>query len=252
MSVLLLIAGLIAAVLVPLALHERQVVHDGSTFGTFFATDRVREAVDAVNGVASFYFLIFLSIAVLWMIWMWRAATNTALLRRYKPRFANGFAIGGWFIPIAFWIIPGMHMYDIDKGSGLPAEPGERPRGSGLLVLWWVAFVVGWIGSAFGQVTLKRARRYDTSDLDVHVTGFVVGMIAVVIAAVLAIMVLRSITRAQHDAWEAMAGGTVPGPFAPAPAPTPWTPAAPVPPPAREPPPTAPPPAWPGAPPSDP
>lgn len=261
MTVLLVIAGVIAAVLVPLALHQREVVHDGSTFGSFFVTGKVRDAVDAVNGFAGFYVLIFLSIAVLWMIWMWRAATNTTLLRRYKPRFANGFAIGGWFIPIAFWIIPGMHMYDIDKGSGPPARPGERPPGSGLLVLWWVLFVVGWIGSSFGQVTVKTGRRYDTSAFDVRNTVFIVGMFAVVVAAVLAILVVRSITRAQHDAWETMAGGTVPGPFAPAP--PPWAPApAPpsssaVPPPVTGPPPAPsaapePPPAWPGARPSDP
>jgi hypothetical protein len=254
MTVLLVIAGVIAAILVPLAVHERQVVHDGSTFGTFFATDKVRDAVDAVNGVTGFYFLIFISIAVLWMIWMWRAATNTALLRRFKPRFANGFAIGGWFIPIANWIIPGMHMYDIDKGSGPPARPGERPQASGLVVLWWVVFVVGWIGSAFGQVTVKRGRRYDTSELDVHTTGFIIGMVAIVIAAVLAIMVVRSITRAQHDAWEAMTRGTGSGPFAAQPSPGAGSPGAavPAPPPSSPPPPPPPPTVWPGVPPSDP
>ena len=143
MAVLLVIAGVIAAVLVPMTLHERQVVHDATGFGTFFVGADVRDAVDAVNAVAALYFVVFLAIAVLWMIWMWRAATNTALLRRFTPRFANGFAIGGWFIPIAFWIIPGMHMYDIDRGSGPPARPGERPNGSVALVCWWVLFVIG-------------------------------------------------------------------------------------------------------------
>ena len=171
----------------------------------------MRDAVDAVNGVAGLYFLVFLAIAVLWMIWMWRAAANTAVLRRFKPRFANGFAIGGWFIPIAFWIIPGMHMYDIDRGSGPPARPGERPEGSGLLVLWWVLFVASWAGSGFGQVTVKRGHRYDTSSFDVRNVVFIVGMLAAVAAAVLAIVVVRSITRGAarrvgvHGGWCAAA-----------------------------------------------
>ena len=272
MTVLLAIDAVVAAILVPLALHERQVAHDATSFGVLFVTDKVRTAVDAVNGVAGIHFLLFLAIAVLWMIWMWRAATNTTLLRRFKPRFASGFAIGGWFIPIAFWIIPGMHMYDIDKGSGPPAGPGERPRGSGLLVVWWILFVIGWAGSGFGQVTLKQGHRYDASSFDVRNAVFVIAMVAMLAAAVLAILVVRSITRAQHSAWDVIAAaGAPPDPFAPSAPPAPWTPAAPPsaappvapwtpaspPPPLAEPPPPAsdpagPPPTWPGSPPSDP
>ena len=228
MTVLLAIDAVVAAILVPLGLHERQVAHDATSFGVLVVTDKVRDAVDAVNGVAGIHFLLFLAIAVLWMIWMWRAATNTALLRRFKPRFASGFAIGGWFIPIAFWIIPGMHMYDIDKGSGPPVGAGERPRGSGLLVGWWILFVIGWAGSGFGQVTLKLGHRYDASSFDVRNFVFVVAMLAMLAAAVLAILVVRSITRAQHSAWVAVAGGgTPPDPFAPSAPSAPWTPAAP-------------------------
>jgi hypothetical protein len=131
MTVLLVLAGALAAVVVPLAIHERAVVHDATTFGAIFVGSEVRDAVDVVNGVTSFFFLVFLAIAVLWMMWMYRAASNTVLLRRFKPRFGAGFAIGGWFIPIAFWVIPGMHMYDIDRGSGPPAGRGSAPGARG-------------------------------------------------------------------------------------------------------------------------
>ncbi len=231
MTVLLVIAGAIAAVLVPLALHEREVVHDSTSFGTIFVGRDVRDAVDVVNGVTGLYFLVFISIAVLWMIWMYRAASNLPLLRRCRSRFGAGFAIGGWFIPIAFWIIPGMHMYDIDRGSGPPAHPGARPQGSGRLVLWWVLFVIGWAGSGVGQVTLRRGYRYDASSFDVRNAIFIVALLATVAAAVLAIGVVRSITRAQHDAWDVMARGGAPDPYASAPAAAPaaWSaPPAPV------------------------
>jgi hypothetical protein len=239
MTVLLIVAGVLAAVLVPLSLHEREVVQDASSLGGFVVGGDVRDAIDAVNGVAAFYFLVFLAIAVLWMIWMWRAATNTAVLRRFRPRFANGFAVGGWFIPIAFWIIPGMHMYDIDRGSGPPARPGERPPGSGLLVVWWVIFVVGWAGSGFGQVTVKNGHRYETSGFEVRNAVFVVAMVAIVAAAILAILVVRSITRAQHDAWDTMVG-SAPGSFAPGAAA--WASPGPSVPPTPSPPPSYPPP----------
>jgi len=268
MTVLLVAAGVLAAVAVPIALHERQVVHDATRSGAFLVSGDVRDAIDATNGIAGFYFLVFLAIAVLWMIWMWRAARNTTLFHRFTPRFAAGFAIGGWFIPLANWIIPGMHMYDIDRGSGLPLPPGQRPRGSGLVVMWWVVFVVGWVGSAFGQLTVETGHRYDVSGFDTRNTGFVVGAAVSIVAAVLAILVVRSITRAQHDAWAVMTQGRpapaatepwapgaasaapaawTPGPPAPAPTPgpAPDTPVAPPPPPPA-------PTEWPGPPRSDP
>jgi hypothetical protein len=266
MTVLLVVAGVLAAVLVPVALHERRVIEDATSLGGFLVTRDVRDAIDATNGVAGVYFLVFVAIAVLWMIWMWRAATNTALLRRYKPRFANGFAIGGWFIPLANLIIPGMHMYDIQRGSGPPLRPGERaPKGSGLLVVWWIVFVAGWVGSVTGQVTVKNGHRYDASDFATRNAIFVVAMVAIVAAAVLAIIVVRSITRDQHDAWDAMTAGRpadpygVAGPWGPPGAPVPE--AAPVPPPPPAYPPAAPPaepappavpPVWPDPGPSDP
>src|SRR3954469_12539002 len=67
MTVLLVLAGALAAVLVPLALHEREVVHDATSFGAIFVGTDVRDAVDLVNEVTGFYFLVFLAIAVLWM-----------------------------------------------------------------------------------------------------------------------------------------------------------------------------------------
>ncbi len=208
MTVLLVLTAIVAAVLVPLSLHERQVVHDATNTGTFRVTTKVDDAIDGVNGAASLYFLLFLAIAVLWMIWMWRAAVNTRLLRRFRPRFGPGFAIGGWFIPVANFLIPGMHMYDIAKGSGPPVRPGERPKGSALLVVWWVLFVAAWIGSGFGQATVKLGHLYRTSSFDVRNALFVVAMLAALAASVLAIMVVRSITRGQHAAWDAMVGGT--------------------------------------------
>ena len=267
MIVLLSIDAVVAAILVPLALHERQVIHDATTFGAFFVGDDVRDAVAATNGLAGLHFVLFLAIAVLWMIWMWRAATNTSVLRRFKPRFANGFAIGGWFIPFAFWVIPGMHMYDIDKGSGPVPGTGERPRGSGLVVVWWITFVLSWIGSSTGQVSVRYGRRYDASSFDARNAIFVAAMVMTVVAAVLAILVVRRITRAQHAAWAAMAAGGGPPdafavarpgapqwPSAPGPlgvAAPPFTPAPPVvpAPPVPEP---GPPPSWPAPPTSDP
>jgi hypothetical protein len=250
LTVLLAIIAAVAGVLVPVGLYARGVVHDATIFGRFRVTERVDDALDLVNGFASFYFLLFIAIAVLWMIWMYRAAANVRLFRRARQRFSPGFAIGGWFIPFANLLIPGMQMYDIDKGSGPPAGPGAAPpRGSGRLVLWWVVFVAAELGAGFGQTSVKPGRLYLTSDFDWRNAVFVAAMVAAVVAAALAVLVVRAITAAQHDSWDAMAGPAAPGPFG-APGASAWS--TPVPGGTTPPPATPPPPPWPSPPPSDP
>ena len=223
MTVLLVIDAVVTAVLVPLALHERQVVHDATSFGVLFVADDVREAVAAVNGVAGSTSCCSSSIAVLWMIWMWRAATNTSLLRRSSPasRTASRSAAGS--SRSRSGSSRACTCTTSTRDPGRRPGPGERAAGLGPARLWWVLFVIGWAGSGFGQVTLKRGHRYDASSFDVRNPIFVVALLATVAAAVLAIVVVRSITRAQHDAWDVMAHGGAPGPYATAPAPAPAT-----------------------------
>ena len=88
-------------------------------------------------------------------------------------------------------------------------------------------------------------------------TVFLVAMLSIVVAAVLAIIVVRSITRAQHDAWDAMTMRGAADPYGGTTAPVPWSSPAPTPPaatpPVAPPPPADPsPPSWPGPAPSGP
>ena len=104
---------------IPVALHARSVVNDRvASDGTVLADHTVKSATDAVSGVVGFLFLVSLAISVVFIVWMWRAASNVALFGRVRPKFTPGWAIGGWFIPFANFVIPGMQMFDIDKGSG--------------------------------------------------------------------------------------------------------------------------------------
>lgn len=214
MYVLLPISGLAALAMIPVALHARSVVHDQSSFGAVVATREVRDATDVVSGFAGLSLLLTLAIAVLFMIWMWRAAKNLPFFGRVQPKFGPGFAIGGWFIPFANFIIPGMQMFDIDKGSGPRLRSGERPRGSALVVVWWLVFIVG---RAFGLLApeFEAGKAYDVANFDVQNTLLIVGSAATAIAAVAGILVIRQITTAQEAGLADL--GTPPVPYAPPP-----------------------------------
>jgi hypothetical protein len=219
MYVLLPIAGLLALAAIPVALNARSVVHDQASGGVVFVTRSVKDATDVVAGVVGFSFLVGLALAVLFIIWMWRAASNLPLFGRVKPKFSPGFAIGGWFIPLANLIIPGMHMFDIDKGSGPRLRPGERARGSGLVVVWWIMFIVGRMLGMFAP-TFEGFRSYNVSTFDVQNVLLIVGSAFAAVASVAAILVIRQVTDAQeaglHDL-QTPGAAPVPPPAAPVP-----------------------------------
>jgi hypothetical protein len=208
MYVLLSIAGLLAVIAIPVAINARTVVHDHASNGTVFVDHTVKTATDAVSAVVGFLLLVSLAITVLFIIWMWRAASNLPLFGRVRPKFSPGFAIGGWFIPLANFIIPGMQMFDIDKGSGPRLRSGERPRGSGLVVVWWITFVLGRLG-AFTAPSFELFHRYEVDGFDVGNVLLVVASALTAIAAVLAILVIRRVTSRQEAGAAELTGGWV-------------------------------------------
>ncbi len=210
MYVVLTIAGALGLVMIPVAINERRVVHDHA-FGSFFTgAAAVRDANRAIGGVAGLLFMVSLAISVLFMIWMWRAAKNVGLFGRARQKFGPGFAIGGWFIPFANLVIPGMQMYDIWKGSGRPLRTGERAKGSALVLVWWIVFLLG-RAFIFLNSTPSRSKIYDVSRYDVMNVLLVIASAATAASAVLAIFMIRAVTAMQEDGNAALMAGVGPG-----------------------------------------
>jgi hypothetical protein len=195
-NILLGIAGAVALIAIPVLLNARSVVHDHTSGSTFLATKQVRDALTAVAGLVGLFGLASLAITVLWIIWMWRAASNAQLLARARQRFSPGWAIGGWFIPFANLVIPGLQMADIWRGS---ADPDERvPPSTGLVWTWWIVFIVGRLSLLAAPGGVRLGHLYRVSELDTRVTVSIAGNVLVAVSAVLAILVVRRITAGQE------------------------------------------------------
>ncbi len=248
--VLLSIAGVLALVTIPVVLNQRSVAADHTSFGAIAVDQSVRDANDATSAVSGFLVTVSIAILVVLIIWMWRAASNLALFARVRPKFATGFAIGGWFIPLAFAVIPGMQMYDIWKGSGPPLRSGERPTGSPLVVWWWLAFVPGRF-LAYLVTSMKVGHLYQASTFETTSLLLMIGSGLLAVAAVLLILVVRGITQRQEAGLAALMSGA--GPAGTGPAASGWLPPPPAPyvatPPWSPVPPAAPPEVWPAPPP---
>ncbi|HWG99547.1 MAG TPA: DUF4328 domain-containing protein [Pilimelia sp.] len=79
-----------------------------------------------------------LAAGVVTIIWLYRARRNLDAFPDVYPGMAAGWAIGGWFIPIANWVIPCRVVYQVARASL------DRAPGVGALVgVWWTAWLLG-------------------------------------------------------------------------------------------------------------
>ena len=105
-----------------------------------------QEAIDADNAVAALsglHGLLLLSIAVVFIIWQFRHAKNAEMLGA-RGGLGPGWAIGGWFVPLANFVLPSVQIFQSSKASDVAArQQSRRPKGSGLVVIWGVVFGLG-------------------------------------------------------------------------------------------------------------
>jgi hypothetical protein len=127
--------------------------------------------------------------AIGFLLWFRRAYGN-AIALGHRASFTPGWAIGAWFVPLLNLVRP----YQI--ASAMWRHAGKHVGNGPLLGFWW-AF---WIGNdLFAQIggLLWASHNEDTMLLGIQLT--IVADIASVVAGVLAVDVVRKLTRA-HEA----------------------------------------------------
>lgn len=258
---ILLALTALAALVAALAFFNRASVVDDLFKRNIFSD--VNDADDRVRAGVAFFQIGLLATGILWIIWQFRYAKNAEALRGHYG-LGSGWAIGGWFIPVANFVLPQLQLFQAAKASDPDPPPGSPPsagRVPGSVPVWWVVYDAAVVLFVAGQLI-----RPDTSanvvsvDVDRFASADRVSGVAAllyIVAAVLAIVVVRTLSDRQLRTMAQVAGGSPPSPYSPpqwpapsptAPSPPPWSPAPPPAPPTqsqRPPqwPPTAPPPS---------
>jgi hypothetical protein len=214
---LYVLAGIGAAVSVVAYANRLSVINDieHRSFGSNIV-DRANNSDDFVAAANIAVAFLMLAIFVCFVIWMWRAAKNNEALGRPQPRLGPGWAIGGWFIPLAFFVIPVLVAQDLWRGSDSSVPRGDirwkiGPR-SALVGWWWGLFLVSFLRGSSSSNNLSTFSELRTSD-----TLSLIGRVFFVAAAVLSILVVRRISdrqeeclKSQQAAWTSEHGGTAP------------------------------------------
>jgi hypothetical protein len=161
-----------------------------------------RDRADAADGfvvVSSLvlWFLVGAAIASVFIVWQYRHAKNARILGADGGLASPGWAVGGWFIPIANAFIPARNLYTTARYSH-----AER-RAPGIVVVWAVVF-----GLAYA-LRLIASPPQDATDADyldllrVSDSLALAAHILYIAAAVLAIVMVRGLSARQHAALDA-------------------------------------------------
>jgi hypothetical protein len=191
------------------------ILHERFDFGIL---QRADDADNLVKASAAISVLLVVILAVLVIIWTFRAMKNNEALGRTFPRFKPGWGIAGWLIPFANLVIPVLILQDLWRGSDVRSPRGDTSwrsnSGSPLVGWYWTAFIVANLLRFAGTTGNddQFTRRY-YEDLKNQDSRFLAGSVIAIAAAVLAILVFRRITarqeeclRAQQQAWCASTG----------------------------------------------
>ena len=175
------------------------LVHDLSrqTFG--------QEVLDTARKVEAWSVIQILGIiatGIVWVCWQHRAQANLRPLGVADPKFSPGWAVGWWFIPFANFVMPYQTMTELWKGSGPHHGVAWRMQPTTALIpVWWGAWVLTQILDRAAAAMIPTADEPNVPFLIQKVNDSLHWVIAsdvvLIVAAVLAVMVVRGVDARQ-------------------------------------------------------
>ncbi len=184
-----------------LALANRYSVLHRYELGGAVAPSTIHAADTAVKVTTNVIGAILLVTIVIWCIWQHRAQSNAGQLAAGGLHFSPGWAVGWWFVPVADLWKPFQTVRELWKGSHGPAWQGIRTWR--VIGWWWALWLVSWIqiwtGSGSFSVGLGTESRapVTSAQLISHDRWQLIAQGVRIVAALLAIAIVRSVTRLQ-------------------------------------------------------
>jgi len=127
--------------------------------------------------------LLFLPLIPVFLVWFYRARRN-ADGRGQRQRWGPGWSIGAWFTPFVYYVFPFMIMADIWRAN-LPEDQRKKP--AVLPGFWWGCWLAGTI--------LWEIRYSGRPASGVALALSIAGHVPIAAAAILLIVIVRTITR---------------------------------------------------------
>lgn len=168
--------------------------------------------LDSADGLMSLAGIVYTGVAIgaaiAFIVWLWRARQNAERISDGQHTRARGWAIGAWFVPIVNLWFPYQVVRDVWRASNPETREtgGElsHVRRSGLLPLWWLAWLVALMASQISR-RLSLGDDPQTQDgwlryFEQVATAETVSAAGDVVAAALVIVLIRQVSRWQTAA----------------------------------------------------
>jgi hypothetical protein len=227
---LALVTSILLGVMILLALfgvgaffNRASVVDDVANGDVSFGQIQdVQDADDMAAGAVLVYLLGVLATAGVFIAWQYRHSRNAETIGG-SSGLGPAWAIAGWFIPLANYVLPGVELFQSSQPSDPalhPQQPRRQGQGSPLVVVWAIAFGAGNILFAISRIMFpdEDDQFIDTSWTDDAITAdnLAAGSFVILVAAaIIAIVMVRSLSRRQATAAAALVASGAPGYGAP-------------------------------------
>ncbi len=129
---------------------------------------------------------------VFFIMWFRRAYNNLHALQNSYATMGEGWAAGGWFIPIMNWVRPYQIMKEIWQGTqkALTHKLGE-PKSNSLIGIWWALYL---IMSIYGNIVARFSFKAENIDelIATSKMEFIGELLTIPAAIVTVIMIQRT------------------------------------------------------------
>ena len=196
-------------------------------YGDYDAADEAQQLMRDLSVTPVIYVIAYVVAGALFITWLSQLRRSDRVAAE-AMRYGPGWAIGGWLIPIVNFFRPYQVMTDVWRGMARPPvahQASTQPPTPALVRWWWGAFLAAGIGSRVMSATLSTLPETLNTARTAFNTEIVVD-VANIVAAVLAILVVRAFTakaKATQPVWQVSAPSQPNAPWPqPYPAPSPY------------------------------
>ena len=170
------------------AIQFRTAWADPSPSVSAEAFDSFVDLEDAAFTVYGFAIFLWIAVFVLMIVWMNKAHKVTSELWRGERTWSSGWTVGGWFIPLANFVIPKLVLLEIERIATTADRDGRvgpdwrRTSSSAVGWLYWLGIVVGLVAISVGSGMIPDDMfELTESDADLAVAAYVVCGVAMVV-----------------------------------------------------------------------
>lgn len=160
----------------------------------------------AVIGMFAFFEIpLRILTIVFFLMWLYRCYKNLTPLRSESVEFTPGWSVGWWFIPIANLFKPFQVMSElwnqsdaeIDEEMGFLSGKGGSPT---IIVFWWAFFIISNIIYRISEMAIDN----EGNVASIFATLFFIASVIHIIAGVLIILIIKTITRKQEERFQGL------------------------------------------------